>query len=482
MPWPQMPVLPDDDPIEALRLMREYWHQVADCVAPYWLFIGVFAPPTFPFVISWALVGFYPTVFWASDFVPITFAVISVVVSVRRLREEHQSVVILSVLVLGLLGTMVLHFDRQHIESVHNTQIDGLNNRIESVGKQNELLLRAYLEKPATSSSEAEMERRKGVQKALRNEYILSQPHVSEGLLAGTEYPPADWMNKRLRELGENWTFAEAPATGPRGNITAEPLEVRGQKLCESVLDFAREAKQEEPVMVFGPGVSREAMDAQAVESYKTNARLGIEFDKRFGAEYSAIKKELEATGIKPDLTVGDPPPNPYEIELAGKTLCNMVYAYRQKEKIPDLHLQAKIKTYQTLGPCMGNPVQNDPFPDEWGDQVGTRAISMSYMLLQKADECIHTMQSGKQDSDSVRRSYAADIRLCCRDKIMQLHQSILSRCPPATDQDGELAYSMFLTETLPKNNYPSCNAENLAKYLRDMGTQIKDAYEMMRH
>jgi len=31
-------------------------------------------------------------------------------------------------------------------------------------------------------------------------------------MLAGIEYPPAAWMNDRLRQLGENWTFGEPPA------------------------------------------------------------------------------------------------------------------------------------------------------------------------------------------------------------------------------------------------------------------------------
>jgi len=30
-------------------------------------------------------------------------------------------------------------------------------------------------------------------------------------MLAGTEYPPANWMNDRLRQLGEKWAFGEQP-------------------------------------------------------------------------------------------------------------------------------------------------------------------------------------------------------------------------------------------------------------------------------
>jgi hypothetical protein len=67
--------------------------------------------------------------------------------------------------------------------------------------------------KPAPPNAQAaEVDRRQNIEKALRGEYILSHDNVSPDVLAGTEFPPADWMNRRLRELGENWTFT-APKT-----------------------------------------------------------------------------------------------------------------------------------------------------------------------------------------------------------------------------------------------------------------------------
>jgi hypothetical protein len=36
-------------------------------------------------------------------------------------------------------------------------------------------------------------------------EYIISQDGLSPALLAGTEPVPADWMNKRLEQIGEAW-------------------------------------------------------------------------------------------------------------------------------------------------------------------------------------------------------------------------------------------------------------------------------------
>jgi hypothetical protein len=39
----------------------------------------------------------------------------------------------------------------------------------------------------------------------LYQEYILSHDGLSPALLAGTEPVSADWMNKRLEQLGEAW-------------------------------------------------------------------------------------------------------------------------------------------------------------------------------------------------------------------------------------------------------------------------------------
>lgn len=61
--------------------------------------------------------------------------------------------------------------------------------------------------KPADVSSEsAERERRNQLLRTLGNEYILSHDKLSPGLMAGTEWPPLDWINKRLVNLGEPWS------------------------------------------------------------------------------------------------------------------------------------------------------------------------------------------------------------------------------------------------------------------------------------
>jgi hypothetical protein len=62
-----------------------------------------------------------------------------------------------------------------------------------------------------------------GVVTALRNEYVqfkLAHEGASQRLTAGTELPPDDWMNMRLKELNENFRVR---ANGLKWDITTVP-------------------------------------------------------------------------------------------------------------------------------------------------------------------------------------------------------------------------------------------------------------------
>jgi len=50
-----------------------------------------------------------------------------------------------------------------------------------------------------------EQMRRKNILNKLHHEYILSNDGISSAMLAGLENPPKEWINKRLKELDENW-------------------------------------------------------------------------------------------------------------------------------------------------------------------------------------------------------------------------------------------------------------------------------------
>lgn len=48
----------------------------------------------------------------------------------------------------------------------------------------------------------------------LRGEYLASHDGISSGMLAGTEPIPDDWMNDRLRALGERFSYHGLPGGG----------------------------------------------------------------------------------------------------------------------------------------------------------------------------------------------------------------------------------------------------------------------------
>ncbi|MFZ1008805.1 MAG: hypothetical protein WAN65_18345 [Candidatus Sulfotelmatobacter sp.] len=222
MPFPPFPALPDDDPLGSLKTFRDYIKAIANYMRPYQLLGASVAIPILAFAIGYLLLGFESALSWASDLVPLSFAVISVFVSVKTLRDKHQTAAIAFVLVLGFLGTLIMHSSRVHTEREHHSEMTQLGQKVEAVGAQNSQLLTAFLAKPPLTSQEVEMERRENIQKALRGEYILSHDNVSPGLLAGTEFPPADWTNRRLQELGEKWTVSETAKT-----LSATPVTPR---------------------------------------------------------------------------------------------------------------------------------------------------------------------------------------------------------------------------------------------------------------
>jgi len=181
---------------------------ILDYFSPLKIGLGLFALAAIVSALIYYFANLDSLILWSAEFVPMAFAVVGIIFSVKKLREEHHFAVIALLLIVGTLGTVVLHLSRTHTEAAHAKQIAGLRERMDSWQTQNGQLLNAFLSKPPQSSQEAEMERRHNIQKALLGEYILSHSNVSQGMLAGTELPPADWMNKRLGELGEKWTVS----------------------------------------------------------------------------------------------------------------------------------------------------------------------------------------------------------------------------------------------------------------------------------
>jgi hypothetical protein len=97
---------------------------------------------------------------------------------------------------------------QDHEASQQNTTMTELGNKITFVQGQN-VQLSSFLIGAKGTINEAD--RRKGIENVLRNEFILSQNAIDPQILAGNEYPPAAWMNKRLNEMGEHWDFKDPP-------------------------------------------------------------------------------------------------------------------------------------------------------------------------------------------------------------------------------------------------------------------------------
>ncbi len=232
---------------------------------------------------------------------------------------------------------------------------------------------------------------------------------------------------------------------------------------------------------MYGTNISPDVMAAEALNSKNFRARISTEFVERFSGPLAAITKEFAAKGIQPSVHMVQPPPSGFEMRLGGQALCEMVSEYRQRNGIPyPPEVAEKIQNYRTLAPCLGIPAADDPFPGEKAVQIGTRAIDRANDIQQMANDCVKKMDGSDVDNDAQRRAFGNAVRLCCLDEIKKVHYAILSRCPTARDQDGERAYNLFLQEQAPGVT-PSCDVDELAKYLREIGQTMKDLRELKR-
>lgn len=68
-----------------------------------------------------------------------------------------------------------------------------------------ELTQRPMQPGPQSVITDREVQRRGEVLRRLRQEYILSHDDLSPGMIAGTGPLPQDWLERRLREMGETW-------------------------------------------------------------------------------------------------------------------------------------------------------------------------------------------------------------------------------------------------------------------------------------
>lgn len=182
------------------------------------------------------------------------------------------------------------------------------SDKLESVSMQNGQILQAVL----ADRTVPEVERRKRIESTLRNEYILSHSNISPAMLAGTDFPPASWMNERLHQLGEKWTFEELPARmldqAPRSYIVFDRLpSFPKETLSSSPRDF-RVGDQ------FSFDVYYKATGPNAVELVSMARALYIEPDYKSETQEAMISffidesnKEKKASHSPPKLQTMTP-------------------------------------------------------------------------------------------------------------------------------------------------------------------------------
>jgi hypothetical protein len=86
---------------------------------------------------------------------------------------------------------------------------DEQNTRLETVERTNDQILKAVLN-PSPNVSVTSIEQQRRTDDVLRNKYILTHPNISPEILAGTAWPPTEWMNQQLASLHAPWKFTES--------------------------------------------------------------------------------------------------------------------------------------------------------------------------------------------------------------------------------------------------------------------------------
>jgi hypothetical protein len=179
-----------------------------------------------------------------ADATPLLLALVGIIMSYIQPRRASHNLTTAVLIMAGLIGTVILSWNRTRTESAHQTEMTSLGTKVDRVEEQNTKLGNFLLGAKDTGKM-SETDRKRGIENVLRNEYILSQNPVDPEILAGNQYPPEAWMNKRLREMGESWEFAKTPtkavATTIIQQIAPEP------KKAEIEASFYKEDMVERP-------------------------------------------------------------------------------------------------------------------------------------------------------------------------------------------------------------------------------------------
>jgi hypothetical protein len=159
-----------------------------------------------------------------ADATPVLLAIVGVVMSyIQPKRENHRATTFI-LIVAGLIGSAILSANRITSEATHKNEMTTLGNKVDTVRNQNTILSNFLI----SSKTVSEADRRQAIETTLRNEYVLSHDPIDPEILAGNAMPPAEWMNQRLRVLGESWNVLSSKITVPISTTTRTFLELEG--------------------------------------------------------------------------------------------------------------------------------------------------------------------------------------------------------------------------------------------------------------
>lgn len=141
---------------------------------------------------------------------------------------------------------------------------------------------------PPADAKAQEIQRRYEVLTRLRDEYVLTRTGVSAGLLERKEYPPPEWINQRLRELGETWRFEDKDKMYRLSKYEA----MTNQELQDETLKYVAELSG------FN---NQKRMEDRLASEQRWNERINAPKEKqnelwqKEGTEYTARHSRLEA-------------------------------------------------------------------------------------------------------------------------------------------------------------------------------------------
>jgi len=177
---------------------------------------------------------------------------------------------------------------------------------------------------PHVDAKAQEIQRRYEVLTRLRDEYVLTRTGVSAGLLERKEYPPPEWINQRLRELGETWRFEDKDKMYRLSKYEA----MTNQELHDETLKFVAEIRTFNNQKVLEDRVASDRLWSERVnaptkekqlelwqkeqtESTARRARTQAEYNDKFRGSALSLCNELRKRVPELAKTLGIGPKKP---------------------------------------------------------------------------------------------------------------------------------------------------------------------------